>query len=585
LPTSDSPAVSHAPIVTAALRPELFAEPGSRAPSRRFVVLALVVLTLAALGLRAYGLSAEGLSEDELNKLQAVEDYRAHGLTSANGEHPLLMKAMQMASVVAVEWWNESVPAAREGGALNVPLEGALRFPGALLGALTTVLIYLVMAELFGAEAALVAAALWALDPAAVGFNRIAKEDTFFVFFFLLACVFWLRSQTVAEGGEGRSPGPYYLLTGAALGAMMASKYILHFVAIPISYNYAFQGLPNRRWQIGRPRYLRILLVMCAVFLLCNPSILLPGTWRQMQAFASYQHLGHDSLEFMGRLYSHKATDWLNGVPWYFYFVFLWVKLPPLTVAAFLVGLAQLFRRRAGDGRYFLIFWLFFWAMGFTFLGGKFTRYFTTALPAVLMTAALGMQASARYLSRGAARLFGGAGSNAYVRAALMLLVALGAVYASLSAAPYYRLYTNTLAGRDRAGEFFPHDEFYDGGTRQAVFEVAKRAGEGARIASETPGLADFYADRAGRTDIDCVSLSDDSDLKELRAGDFILVARGRRYRSNDALLSALHGSRKPDFTVSLGGVRAVEIYEVDQSTLTVVADATRQASDAGLLR
>lgn len=576
MPTSDSPAVAHAPVVTAALRPELFAEPGLRTPSRRFVVLTLLVLTLAALGLRAYGLSAEGLSEDELNKLQAVEEYRAHGLTSANGEHPLLMKAMQMASVVVAESWNNSALAARAGGKLTLPLEGALRFPGVLLGALSTILIYLVMAELFGAEAALVAAALWALDPEAVGFSRIAKEDTFFLFFFLLACVFWLRSQTLAESNDGRRPEPYYLLTGAALGAMMASKYIVHFIAIPVSYNYAFQGLPDRRWQIGRPRYMRILLVMCAVFLLCNPSILLPGTWRQMEAFASYQHLGHDSLEFMGRLYSHKATDWLNGVPWYFYFVFLWVKLPPLTVAAFLVGFVQLFRRRAGDGRYLIIFWLFFWAMAFVMLGGKFTRYFTTVMPPVLMTAALGVQASTRYLARRGARLFDGASAPAIVHVGVALLVALGAARASLSAAPYYRLYTNSLAGPDRAGEFFPHDEFYDGGTRDAVFEIAKRARDGARIASETPGLADFYADRAGRKDIDCVSLSEDSDLKELQAGDFILVARGRRYRSNESLLSALRQSRAPDFTISLGGVRAVEIYEVDPATLSILADAAR---------
>jgi hypothetical protein len=39
-------------------------------------------------------LSAEGLSEDELNKLNAVADYRAHGLTGANGEHPMLMKGV-----------------------------------------------------------------------------------------------------------------------------------------------------------------------------------------------------------------------------------------------------------------------------------------------------------------------------------------------------------------------------------------------------------------------------------------------------------------------------------------------------------
>ena len=43
------------------------------------------------------------LSEDELNKLNAVSEYRARGLTGANGEHPMLMKALQAASIIAAE--------------------------------------------------------------------------------------------------------------------------------------------------------------------------------------------------------------------------------------------------------------------------------------------------------------------------------------------------------------------------------------------------------------------------------------------------------------------------------------------------
>ena len=110
--------------------------------------------------------------------------------------------------------------------------------------------------------------------------------------------------------------------------------------------------------------------------------------------------IGHDGYEFMGKLYSHRFTDWLNGIPWYFYHLFLVVKLPLLTVAGFLVGLPLLFRRKLGDGRYFILLWMFLWMMTFSFGGGKFTRYFTTVLPAVLITSAIGVQTVCHWLGR-----------------------------------------------------------------------------------------------------------------------------------------------------------------------------------------
>ncbi|HYJ84919.1 MAG TPA: glycosyltransferase family 39 protein, partial [Pyrinomonadaceae bacterium] len=207
-------------IITAGLRPELFADRGLVSISRTVLIATLTILVLAGFGLRVSKLSAEGLSEDELNKLQAVGDYRANGLTAANSEHPLLMKALQTVSVSLADRWNS------QAGRAVVSPETALRLPGVLFGALTVVLIYLLAAELFGAEVGLIAAALWAFDPSAIGMNRIAKEDTFLLFFFLLANVFWLRGQRVAESRPGRNPEKYYWATAAAFGAMLASKYL-----------------------------------------------------------------------------------------------------------------------------------------------------------------------------------------------------------------------------------------------------------------------------------------------------------------------------------------------------------------------
>ncbi|MGI9105224.1 MAG: glycosyltransferase family 39 protein [Pyrinomonadaceae bacterium] len=550
-----------ATIITAGLRPELFVAPGARHLSRALLVVILTTVVFAGFGLRAYQLGAESLGEDEFNKLNTVADYRAHGLTASNGEHPFLMKALQTASIVVAQRWN-AMPLAARSDRLRLSPEAALRLPSAIFGALTAVLIYLLAAELFGAEVALIAAALWAVDPNAVGFNRIAKEDTFFLFFFLLANIFWLRGQRAAEGTAGENPKPYYWATGAAFGAMLASKYLPHFIVVSVSYNYIFQGLPNRRWRIGRPRYAVILTVMGMVFLLCNPTILLPGTWREMMAFAGSQKIGHDSYEFMGMLYRHKFTDWLNGVPWYFYFVFMGVKLPPLVLAAFVVGLPLLFRRRIGDGRYFLLFWMFYWAIAFIFPGGKFTRYFTLVLPAVLITAAGAIHWGGQWLGRLTSPLSGRTGGRVFVRAALALFIMGVSTLAAVSAAPHYRLYTNLLGGgAARAGDYFPHDEFYDASLHQVMSEIARRAAPGARVASETPSLVAYYARRAGRADLAFASLSDRVALDKFVAGDFLIAARGRRYFSNDALLAKLRQSVAPDFRVSLGEVPAVDVY------------------------
>jgi predicted membrane-bound dolichyl-phosphate-mannose-protein mannosyltransferase len=568
-----APAASTAATATAA--PDLSAGRVARTTGRAVVVAALALFVLSGLALRVYRLGAESLSEDELNKVRAVAEYRERGLTPANGEHPFLMKALLAASIVASEGWN-STSAARSNPRLQISTEAAARTPGALLGALTALLIFLVARELFGREVGLIAAALWAFDPAAVGFNRIAKEDSFLVFFFLLANVFWLRGQKVAEAGE-RRPEPFYWAAAAAFGAMMASKYVPHFIAISGAYYYAFQGVAATRWRMGKRKWLAFFAVMGVAFVIFNPTILLPGTWHEMRTFAGEKRIGHDSYEFLGHLYRNQMTLWLRGSPWYFYYVFMGVKLPVPVIAGFLVGLPLLFRRRLGDGRYFVLFWLFFWFFPFTFMGGKFTRYFTFALPAVLMTSAVGVRYAAgllgRLLTREPGREVDAPHAAGYARAALAVVVVAVSLYASASAAPHYRLYTNALGGgTERAGSYFPHDEFYDASTRDVAAAVARLAAPGARVASETPELLNYYARLAGREDLRSVSLSDRAALSEFRPGDVVVVARGRRYFSNEEITRWLNLAIQPPTSVSLGGVPSARVYALDESSALMVS-------------
>ena len=557
-------------IITAGLRPDLFAGRGVLSSSRTLVFAALVVLIVAGFGFRVSGLSAEGLGEDELNKLNAVADYRAHGLTGANGEHPMLMKAFQAATIILAEKWNNSSFVASR-PANRIAPETALRLPGTIVGALSTLLIFLIVAELFGVEVALISAALWAFDPSAIGFSRVAKEDSFLLFFFLLANVFWLRGQRVAEG-TGRNPNRYYWATAASYGAMVASKYVPHLLAISFCYYWMFQNFPETRWRLGKKRIITFFAIMGLVFLILSPTVLLPETWRQMGLFAGGKRISHDGYEFMNRLYTQRFDDWLNGIPVYFYHVFTAVKLPLLTVLGFLVGLPLLFRRKLGDGRYFILFWFMLWVVAFCFPGGKFTRYYTTVLPAVLITSALGIQFAGRWLANKIASFDWGAGLKHYVPACLAVIVITGSVINSAHAAPHFRLFTNSIGGGTNwAGYYFPHDEFYDASMREVMAQIAGRARSGARVASESPSLASYYADREQRPDLVCISLSDPDALKQLEAGDFIIVARGRRYFSNDTLISALRDRAQPIATLNLGPVPSTKLYELDPSSLTLI--------------
>ncbi len=556
------------PIITAGLRPDLFAGRSVLINSRSLVLTALIVLVVAGFGFRVNGLSAEGLSEDELNKLSAVADYRAHGLTGANGEHPMLMKAFQTATIILAEKWNNTNPGNQ------ISPETALRLPGAIVGALSTVLIFLIVAELFGVEVALIAAALWAFDPSAIGFSRVAKEDSFLLFFFLLANVFWLRGQRIAES-TNQNPNKYYWATAASYGAMVASKYVPHLFTVSICYYWMFQNIPETRWRLGKKRLLTFLIIMGLVFLMLSPTVLLPETWKQMGLFAGGKRISHDGYEFMNKLYTQRFEDWLRGIPVYFYLVFTAVKLPLLTVIGFVAGLPLLFRRKLGDGRYFILFWFMMWLVAFAFPGGKFTRYYTTILPAVLITSALGIQFVGRFLANGIASFDWVNRPNNlrhYVPATLAVIVIVASVINSVQAAPHFRLFTNSIGGgTEWAGFYFPHDEFYDASMRDVMTEIARRARPGARVASESPSLATYYAERAKRPDLICLSLSDPEALKQLTSGDFIIVARGRRYFSNDGLTSTLEKYVVPATQFNLGVVPSAKLYELSETSLSIM--------------
>ncbi|MFL6467644.1 MAG: ArnT family glycosyltransferase [Pyrinomonadaceae bacterium] len=558
-------------VSTANIYPGPYFRQGSVSIGKRGIILLLSIFVIGGFWLRVVNLSDESLGEDEWKKLESVEDYRAHGLTGANGEHPLLLKGMLTISVVAAERWN-AFQFVKENEAFQVPVETALRLPVTIFGSLSAILIFLIAAELFGIEVGLIAAALWAFDPSAIGFARIAKEDVIMTFFFMLASVFLLRSQRTAETTRGNYM-KWMWLTAAAFGALMATKYMPHFLAIAAAYYFTFQALPTSKWRLGQKRWLIFLIIVGVAFLIFNPTILLPDTWRAISSFVSENRVGYkveSSYEYMGVIYRNKLTLWLFGVPWHFYYVFMAVKLPLTTIAGFLIGMVLMFRRNLGDGRYFLFWWCYFWFLPFTVLGGKFLRYFAFPQPVVMIISAIGI---AWLICKIPGWISKSVSDNIAVRnvvfAAFLSIVSLIPLVNAISVSPHYRLFTNVIGGgMQNAGSYFPHDEFFDSRLGETMKFIAEHAEKGARIYSETPKLTEFHARRYGRDDITSVWLSDPSELEQMRLGDVVIDARGRRYLSNVAFLTRLNASSTPDAKISLGEIPAVNVFIIDEISI-----------------
>ncbi|MGH9914496.1 MAG: phospholipid carrier-dependent glycosyltransferase, partial [Pyrinomonadaceae bacterium] len=550
-----------------------------RALKTSSVITLLSIITIIGFCVRVIRLDSEGLSEDELNKLVAVEDYRSHGLSAQNSEHPMLMKAAITVSLIAADKWN-SIIAPEAQSPLHLSMETSLRLPNALFGALALVLLFFLVREMFGSEigyeTGLIAAALMAFDPSSIGFNRIAKEDTLFLFFLLLAGCFWLRGRRAAETSEPASER-YYWATAVSMGAMMASKYMAHFLGLFPSFYHIFQEIPSTKWRLGHKRWLIFIAIMALAFLIFSPTILLPATWLKMRAFAGEGLINHDSYEFMGTLFPNKMSLWLKGVPWYFYYVFIGVKIPVLIVIAAIAGLAQLCRKNTGDGRFFLFFWALFWFLPFTVLGGKFTRYFTTGLPIILILASVGIHHIALKLSGFFENNFSLKSLKPGIYPLVISVFLLAPMVAIANSAPYYRLYTNIIGETVMpTGSYFPHDEFYDGRIREAAFEIAKLAEGNATVASETPMLFKYYAGLVGRNDLISISLSDKTACARLQSGDFVIIARGRRYFSNASVIQLLESSAAPVSTLYMGNAEAVRIYQLNDKSFKSSGFAAR---------
>lgn len=539
--------------------PPLIGSRGLSVTLERTLVLALAAMVVLGLGLRLRGLGSIGLAEDEVNKVEAVRAY-AHGDLRPNAEHPMLMKSLIYLSVRAAGAWQ-----AVTGEVISD--EAMVRLPNVIFGALTAMPLFLLTAAFFDRRTGLLAATLWSLGVNAITYNRIAKEDTLLVFFLLFAFYFYLRAKQTS-GHEAKRKRRFYGFSGISFGLMMASKYFPHYFGLNALYHHYFHVRKPEEGEPGGGVHPIYYVMLAIAFLVANPAVLLPQTWDYLNAYSSEQMLKHTGYLMGDQLYKNNmASTPFWGTPIYFYALYLAIKVPLSVLLAAAIGLVVSLRRWRQPGHAFVLFMLFFWIVPYSLIGAKWLRYTLSLMPFVYMIAAVGIVWMLRRFSELVRRW--GPDRALQFGAAAVLVVGFVAVpaWTAYANGPHYALYTNALAA-GRAGYYFPHDEFYDDGLREAIRYVCDTAPNGALIVNETPGVVRFYLEKYGRTDLQSRVLSDPAfTLTGDEPEAYVIYQKGRTYFENQEELKTVRARYQHVYTVCVQGLTAAEVYSRNGKT------------------
>ena len=501
---------------------------------RQRIWFALFVAACVAFGLwlRVRQLSAEGFADDEVHKWLAANRYLHGDFGGDDVEHPMLMKWLIAASIALF-------------GRFGLAPEALTRLPNALVGGLTVWLVALLGRRLYGTFAGALAAALAAVSPTLIGYQRVAKEDT------LVAAFLVLMLWCLAEGAVARDRRRWEVGTALSLAGLLASKYYVFFAPLPVLVWLALRR--DAGWEIPARRWLQLCGIAAAAWLAVNWTPLMPGTWAYLADHLAGRHVATPSLYFMGHLYTNVPGKLATGLPPWFYFVFAAAKLTPAVLLCAAAGIALSLFRGTALHRVTLV-WAAFWFAVWMFSGAKYGRYFVSVLPAFLLFAAYAISRLRRPLP---------------VAALLAAVAVTGEAHAALSLGPHERLYVSPLLGGEKNLDWlFPHCDYFDAGFREAVRDVAAQAEPGASISSEIDLPASYYA--SDRPDLHVTLLRPGAAC----APDepcYVIVQPGRRYLHNAKVLEDLSRC-EPWLVERVAGHAAATVYRLEPGDSPFVA-------------
>jgi hypothetical protein len=522
-------------------------------PRVRVRALVTAAVVVAALAFRTTALSTYGFSEDEINKVNAIEAYRA-GRFTANAEHPMLMKLTMWGSVDAAAAWNRIAPPDWQ-----MSLETAIRLPNAIAGAATVLPIFGIADLLFGSSVAIVAATVWAFDVNAIAINRIGKEDTLLLLFFLIAV--WCYERGKREGSlDAQRAQRWYTASGASFGLMLASKYMPHLLGV-----YAlFNGLTDAEPGANRPNRLYHYSAMCAAFLAANPAVVLPATWQYCAAYVQGAMLQHHGYLYAGHLYLTSVPISPLGVPAGYYLRLMATKVPLAILAAAIPGVIEMVRRRRERGFVLLRVLAVFVLVPYSLMAAKFLRYSLPMLATLDLVAAVGFVSGISWLLR-KRWLF----ATTRVATAAVATVAFGTalVAAQRSAGPFYSMFQNAIGARQAApGTLFP-EETYDFGVREAVSAIAAHASPSAVIVTDAPAVTAHYVRETGRPDLRVRSLSGEGlPVRSETGGEdevWVIAQAEHTTFENQLILEQLYRSARPWRELYAGDALALQVFRL----------------------
>jgi hypothetical protein len=511
----------------------------SRTLARCCGVILLLVFA-GALAARVTSLAASGFSEDEMDKLHAAQAYSG-GDFAFDGEHPALMKLAVLGSLEAASAWNAHKPTR----APIVRTETAVRLPNAIAGAAIAIVLFLLVTHWFSPLAGLIAAWLWAFDVNAIAVNRIAKEDTFALLFLLVAALLYEWAKAIGRADPRRAQR-WFAAAGAAFGLMLASKYLPYFVGIHILYFRIAEPHPGPN-RADKSMYFG---AMAIAFLIANFPVLLPGNWATIAGFLSERAVPHTGYLFQDRLWPNTLSLTPAGLPPWFYFAELLTKIPLPVLAASAIGVWRLSTRR-DRGAIFVLTFVLLTLLPYSLVATKFLRYMLPTLAMLDIAAAVAIADGVRSLARAKVALARG------LAAAAVTIVLLAPLAAWLQARPLSALYRNVIGARVSPNRlWFAPDELYDAGLREAVTDVARIAPRNARLVTDAPAVAAFYAAAVGRGDLRIAR----PERGTPRPDDWFIVQQGRLYFENYAAVRKAR-ERPPVLAIDVKGFRAAEVY------------------------
>jgi len=511
-------------------------------------LIVLAIATVLAFSFRVNALSSYGLSEDEINKVHAIEQYRS-GDFGANAEHPMLMKLAMWGSVELAGAWNRVAPPAQA-----MSLETAIRLPNAVAGAATTLVLFGIANLLFSGTVAAVVSLVWAFDVNAIAINRIGKEDTFLLLFFLLAVLCYERAKRRGIGDPDGAQ-PWYTLSGAFFGLMLASKYMPHYLGIYALFNVLTDPNPGR----NKPDRLRHYAAMAAAFVLANVAILMPETWRYGASYVQGGMLSHHGYLYAGALYVTNIPISPLGVPVTYYIRFLATKVPLVLLAAAVPGAIEMVRRRRERGFVLLRVLVVFVIVPYSLMAAKFMRYTLPLLATLDLIAAVGLVAGTAWLLRKRWLL---PMTRVTVSALALAVFVTGLVASQQAAAPFYSVFQNAIGAQLAApGSTFP-EETYDYGVREAVAAIASAAEPSAVIVSDANAGVAHYLRSHGRPDVSVRALSTEgipADAHET----WVIVQDEHATLENRLVVEQLRAREQPWAQFRADGVLAAQVFRI----------------------